>query len=144
MNIPARFSREWWALIVSVGFTCGAVSVLVLFLAGVLSSSSYFWAFVIGGAVGDIVMALVFEAVAPTHVTVGPGERLRSDSPLHERGRVVSDFTSDGMGKVRVRGEVWAARCLSVRGGSFVPGQEVRIAGREGLTLIVDLVTNEA
>lgn len=37
-------------------------------------------------------------------------------------------------GQVRLRGEVWLARCA----GGADAGERVRVAGREGLTLIVE------
>lgn len=138
MSVPARFSTAWWAWIASTGFTCGAVVVVVLYLTGELADIQYIWAFVIGATVGDLVLALCFEAVAPTHVTVGPGERIRNDSPLQHRAKVVSEFSADGTGKVSVRGEVWNARCTSLSAEGLSPGQQVSIIGRDGLTLLID------
>jgi membrane-bound serine protease (ClpP class) len=47
-------------------------------------------------------------------------------------GRVVTDCRPDG--SIRVRGEIWQARCAT---GASV-GQRVRIMGRERLTLLVE------
>jgi len=47
---------------------------------------------------------------------------------------VVAACTPEG--KVRVRGELWRARCDAGAG----EGDEVRVVGREGLTLVVEPV----
>jgi membrane-bound serine protease (ClpP class) len=47
-------------------------------------------------------------------------------------GEVVS--WGEGEGRISVGGEIWAARS----GQSFAKGQKVRVAGREGLTLVVE------
>ena len=143
MHAPARFSKEWWAWIVSTGMTCGAVAVVALYWTGQVSSYQYILVFLIAGGLGDLVLALGLEAVAPTRVTVGPGERLRSNSPLRDRAKVVSEFSADGVGKVSVRGEIWSARCISLEEANLSPGQEVGIAGRDGLKLLIDISAND-
>lgn len=52
---------------------------------------------------------------------------------IHARGEVLEGFEREG--RVRVHGEVWAARA---RGGPLHAGQRVRVTGRDGLTLIVE------
>lgn len=52
---------------------------------------------------------------------------------IHARGEVLEDFEREG--RVRVHGEIWAARA---RGGPLHSGQRVRVIGRDGLTLIVE------
>jgi membrane-bound serine protease (ClpP class) len=49
------------------------------------------------------------------------------------RGEVIEAVSAEG-GRVRVYGEIWAARSDAVLG----PGERVRIAGVEGLTLRVE------
>ena len=39
-----------------------------------------------------------------------------------------------GLGQIRLQGEIWAARCEA----GAVPGDRVRVTGRDGLTLIVE------
>lgn len=85
---------------------------------------------------GDVVTALSMEAIVPTRVTIGPGERQsRHDLPA-ERALVASEFDDAGMGRVRIRGETWRARGSSP---GFRPalGSRVRVIDRDGLTLIV-------
>ena len=105
---------------------------------GQLSAQQYIWVFLIASVLGDLALALGFEAIAPTKVTVRPGERAHNDSPLRDRAKVVSEFSADGVGKVSVRGEVWNARCMTLARKVPSPGEEVSIAGRDGLTLLVE------
>ncbi len=51
---------------------------------------------------------------------------------IHARGEVLEGFEREG--RVRVHGEVWAARAR----GPLHAGQRVRVTGRDGLTLIVE------
>lgn len=44
----------------------------------------------------------------------------------------------EGRGEVHVHGENWQARAAGGRGAPLVPGQTVRVTGREGLVLIVE------
>jgi membrane-bound serine protease (ClpP class) len=49
-------------------------------------------------------------------------------------GEVVSWGEGEGEGRISVGGEIWSARATQ----SLVKGQKVRVAGREGLTLVVE------
>ena len=50
-------------------------------------------------------------------------------------GRIaVVSATCDPEGQVRLEGEIWHARCA----GAAVAGEQVRVVGREGLTLLVE------
>jgi membrane protein implicated in regulation of membrane protease activity len=137
VNAPARFSKVWWAWLFSTGLSCGALVVIALYLLGGISNAQYVLAFLISAAAGELMVALIFEAMAPTRVTVGPGDRTHLNSPVKDRARVVSGFSAEGMGKVKVRGEVWDARCSSAHGSTLTAGREVRVSGRDGLTLLV-------
>lgn len=136
-HVPRRFSLQWWVWLGCGALLFGLLSVPVLLSLG-LESSALLLAGAIGGSiVGDILMALAFEAAAPTRVTVGPGEKQRDDSTIDEAGRVVSGFQTGPQGRVRIRGEIWAARRVGEDPGPLACGAPVRILGREGLTLIV-------
>jgi membrane-bound serine protease (ClpP class) len=85
---------------------------------------------ILGSAVGSA--ALLFFVVgaalkARMQPTVTGAEEL-----LKARGTVI-DWSGD-TGNVRVRGEVWAARGNS----AFKPGDGVKVASRDGLTLLVE------
>lgn len=56
-------------------------------------------------------------------------------------GRIaVVSATCDPEGQVRLEGEIWHARCTGAAG----VGQQVRVVGREGLTLLVEPASREA
>jgi len=88
-------------------------------------------------AAGDFVTALSMEAVAPTRVAIGPGERRFAADDPKELATVVSGFTDSDVGKVRIRGETWSARLVSTDGPRVQAGYAVRILDRDGLTLLV-------
>ena len=87
--------------------------------------------------IGDLLMALSFEAIAPEKITLGPGERYKRTDDLKEKASVVSGFSSSSEGKVRVRGELWSARHYVGREISLYSGQMVRVIDREGLVLLI-------
>lgn len=133
--LPKRFSRDWWLviLVVTVGISVAAFLLLrsrdlhpaelILYCLGI-------------SFLADVVTAISMEAIVPTRVTIGPGDRhLRDDLPT-ELALVVSEFDGAGAGQVRVRGETWQARSSSI---GFRPmlGSRVRVVNRDGLTLIV-------
>ena len=56
-------------------------------------------------------------------------------------GRIaVVSATCDPEGQVRLEGEIWHARCT----GAAVAGEQVRVVGREGLTLLVEPASRQA
>jgi membrane protein implicated in regulation of membrane protease activity len=56
-------------------------------------------------------------------------------------GRIaVVSATCDPEGQVRLEGEIWHARCT----GAAVAGDQVRVVGREGLTLLVEPASRQA
>ena len=86
---------------------------------------------------GDLIMAFAMEAVAPTKVSIGPGEKvLNSDMPT-ESAIVVAGFGASPEGRVEVRGETWQATCSAEETGSLEKGALVRVIDRKGLTLVV-------
>ena len=133
--VPRRFSRGWWLTILVV--TVGISAATVLLLRGRdLHLAELILACLGLSFLGDVVTALSMEAIVPTRVTIGPGDRrLRDDLPA-ELALVVSEFDDAGVGQVRVRGEIWQARGSSV---GFRPslGTRVRVMSRDRLMLIV-------
>ena len=86
--------------------------------------------------VGDVFVARGMERIAPTQVRVGPGERKhREDLPADE-GIAVADFDAEGLGRIRIRGEIWKAR--SRRDFRPAGGDRLHIVDRDGLTLVVE------
>lgn len=133
--VPKRFSRDWWLAILV--FTVGFGAVAFLLLRGRGLNSGELLVYCLGFSfLGDLVTALSMEAIVPTRVTIGPGDReLRHDLPA-ERALVVAEFDETGVGHVRIRGETWQARGSSP-GFRPISGSLVRVIDRDGLTLIV-------
>lgn len=86
---------------------------------------------------GDVVMAISMEAVAPTKVDIGPGEKnLVTDMPS-ESATVISGFDTSPQGQVLVRGEIWRAIRATEDSGILSKGTSARVVDRKGLTLII-------
>jgi len=142
--IPARFSRRWWIIIGVTTLVVGAAAFLVLrFTTGLtLEQVIIYW--LVATLVGDVITAVSMEAVAPTRVTIGPGDRrLDADLPA-ELAVVASTFDDSGNGRVRIRGETWWARHATGDITNLEVGKQVQIIGRDGLTLIVSSDANPA
>ena len=131
-----RFSKRWLVpiLLSSVVTGGGSFVLLALFtdlpLAFVLAISAAL------AFVGDVVLAFLMQAVSPTRVMLGPGDREHDAEPPRELGLVATDFRNR-RGYVSVRGETWRARQAIGCSGRLEPGGAVRIVERKGLTLIV-------
>ena len=86
---------------------------------------------------GDLIMAFTMEAVAPTKVHIGPGEKvLVTDNP-GEDAIVVSGFEDSAQGRVAIRGETWRAIRAPEDTGHLSAGATVRVIDRDGLTLVI-------
>ena len=123
--------QKWWIIGVETAFfVLLAVWVLVrldrLFEPGALLVA----AIII--VVGDIWTAMLMERFAPTRITIEPGET------AGQVGRAVSDFSSDGEGRVMLRGEQWRARSESAV--PITAGTRVRVVSRNGLLLHVEVL----
>ena len=131
-----RYSGLWWASILLSSVVTGGGSFIFLTLLTELPLGTVIIVSVALILVGDVVLALLMEAVSPTRVTLGPGDRRRSSESPWELGTVIADF-EDGSGKVSIRGEQWRARLMSGYHGRLDAGAAVRVVEREGLTLVV-------
>ena len=131
-----RFSRRWLAPILLSSVVTGGGSFVLLSLATdwpltiVLAVSA---ALVLAG---DIALALLMQAVSPTRITLGPGERQHITEEPKELGTVAANFRNR-RGQVSVRGETWRARQAIGCGETLEAGGAVRIVERDGLTLVV-------
>lgn len=129
MTLTTR--QKWWIIGVETAFfVLLAVWILIrldrLFEPGALLVA----AIII--VVGDIWTAVLMERFAPTRITVEPGET------AGQIGRAVTDFSSDGEGRVMLRGERWQAR--STGPARIAAGSTVRVVSRSGLLLHVEPV----
>ena len=131
-----RHSRFRWAHILLSSIVMGGSSFVAVRLLTDLPIATVAVISLTFVLVGDIALALLMQAISPTHVTLGPGERWhKAEVPL-ELGTVVHRF-DDRHGKVSIRGETWRARQTNGCAERLHPGNRVRIVERDGLTLIV-------
>jgi membrane protein implicated in regulation of membrane protease activity len=135
--MPPRFSRRWWLVIGATTLVIGAAAFLVLQFWTALALEQLILYWLIITLVGDMITAISMEAVAPTRVTIGPGDRQFDADHLAELAVVVVGFDDAGQGRVRIRGETWRARQAEDNRVSLKSGTEVRVVERDGLTLVV-------
>ena len=137
MNIPVRFSREWWLVIGVTTVVTGLIAFAVL----VSASGFAVWQLLVIWAgitfTGDVIMAMTMEAVAPVRVLAGPGDRRFDRDDVEEPAVVESGFDGAQLGTVRVRGEIWSARLATGEARAPALGARMRIVDRDGLTLVV-------
>ena len=132
-----RYSRIWWLSILLSSVVTGGGSFVLLTLFTPLPIEKVLAISVLLILIGDIVLALSMEAIAPTHVKVGPGDR-RLDAELpSEPAFALIDFDESGRGQVSARGETWQAQQSDETRGRIIAGDRVQIVCREALTLIV-------
>lgn len=143
MRIPTRFSRAWWYWLAAAAMIGGAAACFIYFSTVAFPSLGWLSVFLVGSFVGDVVLAIGMEAVAPSRVVIGPGDRVFDSSPVNIRAEVVSAFSASGSGRVIIRGEVWNARFAGEIRSAVLAGEEVLVKGRDGLTLLVDLIGND-
>ncbi len=132
-----RFSKRWWFAVIGGGAMFAGVSAGWAYAYLSLDDRSFVILLVVAFVVGEILAAVSTELVAPTKVTVGPGEKFAKDSELSEAAEVVSGFEDSPIGRVRVRGETWAGRRVSSQDSRLGQGDRARIVGRDGLTLLI-------
>lgn len=135
--VPLRFSRRWWLVIGATTLVIGVAAFLILRFWTALSLEQLILYWLIVTFIGDVITAISMEAVAPTRVKIGPGDRqFDADHPV-ERAIVVAGFDDAGQGRVRIRGETWRARQVEDDRESLESGARVRVVERDGLTLVV-------
>ncbi len=136
--VPERYSPEWWTWIASATTLFAGVSFGGLYYFGIFEGLyTLIGAVVVISIAGDIVVAYSFEAIAPSRISLAPGERARHDEEISSLGTVESGFDSEATGKITVRGEHWSARHFQGLVVDLKPGTEIRIVGRDGLTLLI-------
>ncbi len=134
---PKRFTAEWWEWIGVASLIIAASSALLLQTLDLLSREYGFWVILVCVAIGDLLVAFSFEAVAPSEVTIGPGEKIWKDSELRDVGEIVAGFDNVSEGRIRVCGEEWSAELSEDHSNTLQLGDKVEIVGRNGLTLAV-------
>lgn len=114
----------------------GGGTFLLLLLATDLSIETALKVSVALVLVGDITLAIIMQAISPTRVTLGPGERWFDDEAPRDIG-VVKTLFQNGRGRITIRGETWEARQFDDAIQPFDVGERVRVVEREGLMLVV-------
>ena len=132
-----RYSAIWWSAILPTSVIVGGPTFL---LTGYFSG----WDFlervavvVVLTLVVDLAIAAWMERVAPTRVSIGPGERVLNSEFAAEKAKVVDGFGSSAHGQVSIRGETWSAIRLPDDTGILSAGMVVSVVDRNGLSLIV-------
>ena len=138
LSIPQRYSPTWWLCMTTGVAWFGGLTAGALYWLGVFENPIVLVVAFLGGSiVGDIVLAIAFEAFAPSRVTLAPGEKRHRHDSLDEVATVVSGFDASSDGKVRIRGETWMARCRHDSALTLASGDRVRVLERDGLTLLI-------
>ena len=132
-----RFSRIWWIAILSSSVIVGVTVFLLFAVLTDWSTPKIILVVSVLTFIGDLTVALSIEAVAPTKVDIGPGERNTNTDVPSEFATVISGFNNSPQGQVSVRGETWRAIRAPDDSGSLSEGSPVQIVDRNGLTLVI-------
>ena len=87
--------------------------------------------------VADVAVAAWLQRIAPTRVSIGPGERATHTERVAERAIVISGFRTSPEGRVSVRGETWNATRSPDDTDELDAGMTVYVVDRVGLNLVV-------
>lgn len=131
-----RYSKRWLAPILLSSVVTGGGSFALLAL---LTDLPLTIVMAVSAALvfaGDVALAFLMQAISPTRVMLGPGDRRHKAEPPKELGMVATNFR-DRRGYVSIRGETWRARQAIDCSERLERGGAVRIVERKGLTLIV-------
>ncbi len=132
-----RYSILWWSIILPTSVIVGLPTFFLVEQFTGWDIPARAAVAVFATLVADLVIAASMEAVAPTKVNIGPGERVLKSEALAERAIIVSGFNSSPHGQVSIRGETWLATRLPDDTEVLSAGMSVRIVNRDGLHLIV-------
>lgn len=142
MNPRRRFPLQWWLTMASATLIFVSATLLIAHLLGGREGPPLFLWVLAVTLIGDVIVALCYEAIAPTSVVVTAGERDSRHDTSRELGVAWEDFAESRLGRVRVRGELWRARQITEEPLRPRRGEPVRILAREGLILLVERVSS--
>ena len=137
-----RYSAIWWSAILPTSVIVGGPTFLF---------TGYFsdWDFlervavaVILTLVVDLAIAAWMERIAPTRISIGPGERVLKSEIAAEKAKVLNGFGTSAYGHVSIRGETWPAVRTPDDTGILSAGMVVSVVDRNGLSLIVTARSN--
>ena len=132
-----RYSTAWWLAIVPTTAVVGVPIFLVL-------GNQTDWG--VPGRVAlalacafavDLAIAAWMERIAPTRVSIAPGERLTVADVAIEEAIVIDGFDASAEGRVSVRGETWSAIRSPDDTEEIAAGMTVSVVDRDGLSLVV-------
>ncbi len=132
-----RYSILWWSIILPTSVIVGLPT---FFLVGHFTDweiSERAAVALIATLAADLLIVASMEAVAPTKVNIGPGEKALKSEALAEKAIIVTGFDSSPYGQVSVRGETWLATRHPDDTEVLSAGMSVRVVTRDGLNLIV-------
>lgn len=139
-----RYSLTWWLVVLPTSVVVGGSTFLLSGFLGEWSLVQRLVAAVALTILADLAIAMRIQALAPSKVDIGPGERtLKFDSPS-ETARVVAGFESSLEGLVTVRGETWRATRAHGDSATLMRGMDVKVVARDGLILVVSSDANKS
>lgn len=132
-----RYSLLWWSVILPTSVVVGAPTfLLVRYLTGWAAVESAVAALV-ATLLADLAIAASMEAIAPTRVHIGPGEKFRDSEMPIEKATVIAGFGASTQGQVSIRGETWSATQSPDDTGVLAAGMVVSVVDRNGLKLVI-------
>lgn len=132
-----RYSILWWSVILP---TSVVVGIPTFFIVRQFTDWGFFESAavaLVATLVADIVIAASMEAVAPTRVDIGPGEKVLDSEIPNETATIIGGFDASPHGQVSIRGETWSATRSPDEAGVLTAGTVVTIVDRDGLNLVV-------
>ena len=135
-----RFSLAWWLAVLPTSILVGGTTYYLLGQFVAWNIGERFIVAAIFTIAADLAIAAWIEAMAPTRILFGPGEKTGLADANSEVGVVTSGFNGKPNGRVRVRGESWPAVALNDDSSKLTNGVTVRIVDRIGLNLVVTVM----
>lgn len=135
-----RYSLTWWLVILPTSVTVGGSTILLTTLFTDWGVFARIAVAALATGAADLAIAALMEAVAPTRISIGPGEKHLVSDTAAEKAVIVSGFDSAPHGQVSIRGEIWRAVRAPGESGPLEAGMAVSVVDREGLTLIVSAI----
>lgn len=132
-----RHSLLWWLVMLPTSVLVGGTTFLLVRHFTDLTLLQLVAVAMIAAFLADVGIAAAMQAIAPSWVNIGPGEKvLKSDRPS-EQATILSGFGYSPEGHVSVRGETWRAVRAPDDTGAISAGMVVSVVDRYGLTLVV-------
>ncbi|MBT8111241.1 MAG: NfeD family protein [Gammaproteobacteria bacterium] len=132
-----RYSFTWWLVILPTSLTVGGTTILLARNFTDWGIPALIAVAVVSTFLADLAIAASMEAIAPTKVNIGPGEKHLVSDSASEQATILSGFDSTSHGQVSVRGETWRAIRAADDTGTLTKGMSVNVVDRYGLTLVV-------